>query len=76
MAILRDKARELVAIAEGEIERREVTLVGLRHEIRQLKEELAEAKDQNLNIRPPKCGNCAYRVIAMKVLEEKEKVKK
>jgi len=75
MATLRDKARELAAVAEGEIERREATILALRREIRQLKEELAEAKDQNLNIRPPNCDHCAYRVIAMKVLEAEEKQK-
>ena len=75
MATLKDKARELVAIAEGEISRREGTIVALRREVRQLKEELAEAKDQNLNIRPPRCEHCAYRVIAVKVLEAEKKQK-
>jgi len=69
MATLRDRARELASFAEGEIEKREVIVVALRRKIRRLREELAEAKNQNLNIRPPQCEHCAYRVIAIKVLE-------
>ena len=76
MTTLRDKGRELISIAEGEIERREATIVALRHEVERLRKELAEAKDQKMNIMPARCANCAYRIVGMKVLEAKEKVEK
>lgn len=77
MTTLRDKGRELISIAEGEIEKREITIVALRHEIERLKKELSEAKRQQLTTRPPKCETCAYRVVATRVLEaEEEKAKK
>ena len=69
MLTLRDRARELASFAEGEIEKREVIVVALRREIRRLREELAKAKNQNLNIRPGNCEHCTYRVVAIKVLE-------
>lgn len=76
MSTLRDRARELASFAEGEIEKREVIVVALRREVRRLREELAKAKNQNLNIRPPQCEHCTYRVIAMKVLAAKEAEKR
>jgi len=76
MTTLRDKGRELISIAEGEIEKREITIVALRHEVERLKKELSEARNQRLNIRSDKCEHCAYRIVATKVLESEEKAKR
>jgi len=46
-----------------------------RRELARVKEEMAAIKDPRLAARSPRCENCAYRVIALKALEEEEKVK-
>ena len=74
MTTLRDKGRELISIAEGEIEKREITIVALRHEVGRLRKELAEAKQ--LATISPKCEHCAYRAVGMRILEAEEKAKK
>jgi len=76
MQTLRDKARELVSVAEGEIQRREVTIMVLKRELVRVKEELAAIRDPRLAARSPKCENCAYKVIALKALEKEETSKK
>lgn len=75
MQTLRDKARELVSVAEGEIQKREITIVALRRELAKTKEEMAAIKDPRLAARSPRCENCAYKVIALKALEKEEAVK-
>lgn len=76
MQNLRDKARELIAIAEGEILRREKLILELRKELKKVKEELAAAKSQQLAVRSEKCRGCVYRVVAIKILEKGEEVEK
>jgi len=75
MSILMDKARELVSLAEAEIEKREITIVGLKREVAGLKDDLLLAKDRRLAVQSSRCSGCAYRVIALKQLEKEEKVK-
>ena len=75
MKTLRDKARELVSVAEGEIQKREITIVSLRHVVERLKKELAEAKRLQLTNRPPKCEHCVYRIVASKALKAEEAAK-
>ena len=72
MAKLGDKFRELQSICEGEILKKEATIVALRRELARVKEELAVIKDPRLAARSPKCENCAYRVVALKILEEEK----
>jgi len=74
MQTLRDKARELVGIAEGEFLKKEATIVALKRELARVKGELAAKKDPRLAVLSPKCEGCAYKVIALKALEEEEKV--
>ena len=74
MQALRDKARELVGIAEGAILGKEASIVALKRELARVKGELAAIKDPRLAARSPKCDGCAYKVIALKALEEEEKV--
>lgn len=70
---IRDKARELVSVAEGEILKREATILALRQEVAQLKRELKEVKDPRLDLpRPADCEHCTYRVIAIRHLEEEK----
>ena len=76
MTKLRDLARAIVSVSEGEIERREIVIVGLRREVERLKKELSEARNQNLNIMPARCAHCVYRTVAMRVLAEEEAAKK
>ena len=77
MAKLGDKFRELQSICEGEILKKEAMIVVLRCELEKVKGELAAVKAPRLAVRSPKCEGCAYRVIALKVLEEeKEKGEK
>lgn len=76
MQSLRDKARELVSVAEGEIQKREITIVALKRELAGVKEEMAAKKDPRLAGRSPRCENCAYRVIALKALDEEGAGKK
>ena len=71
MQTLRDKARELVGIAEGEFLKKEATIVALKRELDRVKGELAAIKDPRLAARSSKCEGCTYRVIALKVLDEK-----
>ena len=74
MAKLGDKFRELQSICEGEILKKEATIVALRRELEKVRGEMATIKDPRLAVRSPKCQGCAYRVIALKTLEaEKEK---
>ena len=75
MTKLRDLAREIVSVSEGEIERREVVILNLRREVERLTKELARAKKQKMDIMPARCENCAYRIVGMKVLEDEEKAK-
>ncbi|MBA7664118.1 hypothetical protein ES703_72169 [subsurface metagenome] len=74
MQTLRDKARELVSIAEGEILKKETALVALRRELSRVKKAM-EAKTQQRAIRSEKCKGCIYKIAAMKALDEEEKVK-
>ncbi|MBA7627167.1 hypothetical protein ES703_34629 [subsurface metagenome] len=74
MQSLRDKARELVSIAEGEIQKKEVVIVALRRELARVKGALA-AKAQQRSVRSEKCKGCIYKIAAMKALDEEEKVK-
>ena len=74
---LRDLARQIVSVHEGELLQREKVILELRKALKKVKEELAAAKNRRLNIRPPKaCEHCVYKVVATKVLEAEEKVKK
>ena len=76
MQTLRDKARELVSIAEGELQKREITIVALKRELVQVKEAMAAIKDPKLAVRSPRCEGCAYKVLALKALEKEEASKK
>lgn len=76
MQSLRDKARDLVSVAEGELQKREITIVALKRELVQVKEEMAAKKDPRLAGRSLRCENCAYRVIALKALDEEGAGKK
>lgn len=74
MSRLRDLAREIVSVSEGELLQREQKILALRQEVERLKKELAEVKRQPTT-RPPKCEACAYRVVGMRVLEAEETAK-
>jgi len=73
MTKLRDVARELVGIAEGELFKKEATIVALRREIEGLKK---ERKDRQLVKMPAQCETCAYRAYAIKYLDKEEKSEK
>ena len=75
MTRLRDLAREIVSVSEGELLQREQKILALRREVERLKKELAETKRQQLTTRPLKCETCAYRVVGMRVLEAEETAK-
>lgn len=70
MQNLRDKARELISIAEGEILKREKLILELRTELKKVKEELAAANSQKRAVRSEKCKGCIYKLTALKVLEK------
>lgn len=72
MQTLRDKARDLVSVAEAEIEKREITIVGLKRELASVKEALALAKDRRLLVRSEKCGGCVYKIVALQALAKEE----
>ena len=71
MQSLRDKARELVSIAEGELLKKEAVILALRRELEETRVKLF-AKEARLGGRPPACEGCIYRVLALKGLEETE----
>ncbi len=75
MIKLRDLARQIVSVSEAEINKREIIIVDLRHEVERLKKELAEARNQKLNIMPARCENCVYRIVGMRILEKEERAK-
>ncbi len=67
---LKDKARELVSIAEGEIQRKEVQLLVLRKENEELRGKLRLAlKVQNV---PRDCQNCTHRRLSLRFLEQED----
>ena len=74
MQALRDKARELVGLAEGQLLEKEGLILALKRELTKVRGELAAMKDPRLAARSPKCENCAYKVIALEALEKDEKV--
>ncbi len=74
MQALRDKARELVGLAEGAILKREAAIASLRRELEKARVELAATRDQLRAFRSPKCQGCVYKVIALEALEKDEKV--
>ena len=74
MQALRDKARELVGLAEAELMKKEAALVALRRELAKVRGELAAIKDPRLAVRSPRCEGCVYRIIALESLEKEEKV--
>ncbi|GAI21100.1 unnamed protein product [marine sediment metagenome] len=76
MQSLRDKARELVSIAEGELLKKEGTILALRRELAKVRGELAAANAQQRAVRSEKCRGCIYKLASLQALEEKEKVKK
>ncbi|GAH54108.1 unnamed protein product [marine sediment metagenome] len=75
MRKLRDLAREIVSVSEGEIERREKLILELRRELEKVRQELAVAKSQQRAVRSEKCKGCIYKLTALKVLEKGEEVK-
>ena len=70
---LRDLARQIVSVHEGELLQREKVILELRKALEKLREEGVAAKAQRRAIRSPKCRGCLYKIIAMRSLEEKEK---
>ena len=76
MQNLRDKARELVSIAEGELLKKEGTILALRRELARVTKDLAAVNAQQRAARSPKCEGCTYKVIALKALEKEEEVEK
>ena len=74
MQALRDKARELVGLAEGQLLEKEAIILALRRELVKVRAELAASRAQQHAVRSVKCQGCAYRVIALEALEKEEKV--
>lgn len=74
MQALRDKARELVGLAEGQLQQKEGTILALRQELVKVRGELAASRAQQHAVRSVKCQGCVYRVIAVEALEKDEKV--
>lgn len=73
MQSLRDKARELVSIAEGEFLKKEAVILALRRELEETRIKLfAKEARSRLGGRPPACEGCIYRVLALKNLKETE----
>ncbi|GAH90422.1 unnamed protein product [marine sediment metagenome] len=70
MPTLMDKARELVSVAEGEILKKEATILALRRELVKVRGELAASRQQQHAVRSVKCQGCTYKVIALKALDE------
>lgn len=76
MQRLRDKARELVGLAEAALLEKEATILALRRELARVTKDLAAVNAQQRAAKSPKCEGCTYKIIALKALEEKEQVKK
>ncbi|MBA7532418.1 hypothetical protein ES705_24644 [subsurface metagenome] len=76
MQSLRDKARELVSIAEGEILRKEATITALRRENEKAKGELAAVNAQQRAVRSEKCKGCIFKLAALRRLDEEGASKK
>ena len=72
---LNDKLREIASIVEGELLRREATIVSLRQELAKVRGELAAANAQQRAVRSEKCWGCIYKIASLQALEEKEQVK-
>ena len=73
MQSLRDKARELVGLAEGAIQQKEATILALRKELEKAKGEVAAGKDQRRAVRSEKCKGCIYKLTALRSLDEESK---
>ncbi|MBA7530601.1 hypothetical protein ES705_22810 [subsurface metagenome] len=74
MQALRDKARELVGLAEGQLLEKEGLILALKRELTKVRGELAAFKAQDHAVRSVKCQGCVYKVIALEALEKDEKV--
>ncbi len=73
MQSLRDKARELVSIAEGELLKKEAIIIALRRENKKAREEVAAAEAQQQAVRSEKCRVCIYKLAALRSLDEENK---
>ncbi len=76
MQSLRDKARELVGIAEGELQKKEATILALRKELEKTREEGAAVKAQQRAARSEKCTGCIYKLAALRGLDKEGAGKK
>ncbi|MBA7649245.1 hypothetical protein ES703_57040 [subsurface metagenome] len=70
MQELRDRARELVSIAEGEILKKEVTILALRKELKKAGETAKVQSRYSGGVRSEKCKGCIYKIAALKSLDE------
>ncbi|MBA7532112.1 hypothetical protein ES705_24338 [subsurface metagenome] len=76
MQALRDKARELVGLAEGQLLEKEGLILALKRELTKVRGELAASRQQQHAVRSVKCQGCIYKLAAMKALDEEGAGKK